>query len=514
MAVLRGIAVALLLTGCQHTVRNHTHPDITDADIKKGKQLASTYCKGCHLLPQPSLLDAGTWERGVLPYMGPWLGIFSSGLVHYPNSSRDKFLDKNFYPSQPLLKPEEWKTLMSYYIATAPDSLPRQKRPYPIQNDLSLFKVDSTSSGHSKPATCFIRVDTSGGKRSLLLGDVIKKSLVRLDDKLNVVDSVHFSGPIVDLDIQKGSMIACDIGILNPTNGKFGKAYRIALRPDGRMMVDTVPLLDSLARPVQITAVDLNRDGLTDYLICEFGNLTGALSWMENTGNGNFKRHVIRAVPGAIKAYIRDDNHDGLPDLWVLFAQGDEGIFHFTNQGNGKFKEEPLLRFPPVYGSSYFELADFNHDGYPDIVYTCGDNADYSTVLKPYHGVYIFMNDGTNHFSQKYFFPINGCYKAMARDFDGDGDLDLAVISFFADYRHQPEEGFVYLENTGNFQFKPHTLASGKAGRWLTMDAGDLNGDGKPDILLGNFSVAPGFIRSSVDWTKSPPFLFLENTGK
>ncbi len=55
-------------------------------------------------------------------------------------------------------------------------------------------------------------------------------------------------------------------------------------------------------------------------------------------------------------------------------------------------------------------------------------------------------------FNQKYFFPINGCYKAMARDFDGDGDLDIATISFFADYEHQPEEGFVYLENKGGPQ--------------------------------------------------------------
>jgi FG-GAP-like repeat len=265
---------------------------------------------------------------------------------------------------------------------------------------------------------------------------------------------------------------------------------------------------------VQITAADLNQDGLTDYLICEFGNLTGALSWMENLGNGKYQRRVIRAVPGAIKAYIQDYNHDGLPDLWVMFAQGDEGIFLFTNQGHGHFKEESLLRFPPAYGSSYFELADFNHDGYPDILYTCGDNADYSVVLKPYHGVYIFMNDGKNHFTQKYFFPVNGCYKAMARDFDGDGDLDLAVISFFADYAHQPEEGFVYLENKGNFEFQPHTLEEGKSGRWLTMDAGDLNGDGKIDLFLGNFSIAPGFSKSSVDWAKSPPFLFLKNKGK
>ena len=172
------------------------------------------------------------------------------------------------------------------------------------------------------------------------------------------------------------------------------------------------------------------------------------------------------------------------------------------------------MRFPPAWGSSYFELADFDKDGHPDIVYTCGDNADFSTVLKPYHGVYIFMNDGKNHFTQRYFFPINGCYKAMARDFDGDGDLDIATIAFFADYKQQPDEGFVYLENKGNFSFIPWSLPEGRMGRWLTMDVGDLDGDGRTDIILGNFSVAPGFVKPGIDWKKGPPFLFLRNVGK
>ena len=137
------------------------------------------------------------------------------------------------------------------------------------------------------------------------------------------------------------------------------------------------------------------------------------------------------------------------------FTQGEEGIFLFTNKGNGVFEQQQVLRFPSIYGSTYFEFADFNKDGLKDIVYTCGDNADYSVVLKPYHGVYIFLNEGNNHFKQKYFFPINGCYKAMARDFDQDGDLDIATIAFFADFSSQPEEGFVYLENEGNFEFDP-----------------------------------------------------------
>jgi hypothetical protein len=235
---------------------------------------------------------------------------------------------------------------------------------------------------------------------------------------------------------------------------------------------------------------------------------------MENLGNHNSKRHVLRGFPGAIKVYIKDVNHDGLPDIWALFSQDEEGVFLFKNKGNGNFDSEEVLKFPPSYGSSYFEFADFNKDGYPDIVYTCGDNADHSPVLKPYHGVYIFMNDKTNHFKQKYFFPINGCYKAIARDYDGDGDLDIAAISFFADYAHQPEDGFVYLKNNGSFDFQSYSLAEANMGRWLTMDAGDFDGDGKTDIILGNFSIGPTMMKHNADWKHSPPFIILKTLTK
>jgi hypothetical protein len=32
-------------------------------------------------------------------------------------------------------------------------------------------------------------------------------------------------------------------------------------------------------------------------------------------------------------------------------------------------------------------------------------------------------------------------------------------------------------------------------GRWLTMDAGDVDGDGKTDLILGNFSVGPEMVK-------------------
>lgn len=506
--------------GCQHYNRNHAHPEVSEASIRRGEALAAQYCQSCHSLPDPDLLDFKSWDQGVLPHMGPLLGIKSFNGRYYPSNSNDSYLDKNYYPSAPVLKPEDWQHILDYYTATSPDSLPAQRRPAAIRQGLALFKALSPmQTGNTPPTSCLIRIDTSTVPHTLLVGDVITKKITRWGADLRLLDSADCGGPVVDLEPdynhhQEGRMVACNIGVLNPTNGKFGKAQVIYTDGSGRMKSDSSALFGNLARPVQITAADLNGDGRKDYLVCEFGYMTGALSWMENKGDSGFVRHVIRPVPGAIKAYIDDYNHDGLPDLWVLFAQAEEGIFLFTNKGKGEFSSEEVLRFPPVYGSSYFELDDFNKDGHPDIVYTCGDNADFSPVLKPYHGVYIFMNDGSNHFSQRYFFPINGCYKAIARDFDGDGDLDLATISFFADYRNQPEEGFVYLENKGNFEFQPYSMPVTQAGRWLTMDAGDLDGDGKIDIILGNFSVAPGFVKPATDWKKGPPFLLLKNVGK
>ena len=469
------------------------------------------------MLPDPSLLDSKTWEKGVIPNMGPRLGIFQNGFETYPSFRHDLNLDSNFYPKKPMLTLDQWQNIIDYYTATSPDSLPKQERKQNIQPTLPFFSVQLPPFSYPDPTTSFVKIN-GDSLHPLIIGDALKHNLYFLNRELGITDSLHY-GSIVDIDFMRNRMLACDIGILHPNNGKFGKAQFI-MNEHGKMSVDSTPLFGDLRRPVQVSSVDLNNDGKLDYLVCEFGNLTGALSWMENVGDNRFTKHVLRASPGAIKAYINDYNHDGAPDIWVLFAQGEEGIFLFTNKGNGNFETKEVLRFPSSYGSSYFEFADFNKDDYPDIIYTCGDNADFSPILKPYHGVYIFLNDGANQFQQKYFFPINGCYKAMARDFDGDGDLDIATISFFADYEHQPAESFVYLENksdpanSGAFNFLAYSFPEAKFGRWLTMDAGDIDGDGQLDLVLGNFSLSAPGMRSVNNWKNFAPFIVLKNTGK
>jgi FG-GAP-like repeat len=504
----------MLLPGCDSFHRNRSHAQVPISSINEGKALAAVYCKTCHSLPDPSLLNATIWERGVLPAMGPRLGIFQHGFEEYPSNRFDMNLGPNFYPAAPVLTQQQWQHIIDYYTASSPDSLAAQQRKRAIRMDLPLFEVHTPGLTYKNAMASLVKINPAETKAPLIVSDAGLQKTFFLNQSLQPVDSVKTDGPIVDLQLFQNRILACNIGVLNPNNGAFGTATYIRKDENGNWKKDTGNLFGGLQRPVEVTAADLNNDGKTDYLVCEFGFLTGSLSWMENKGTKGFERHVLRPLPGAVKVYLQDYNHDGKMDFWVLFAQGEEGIFLYTNKGNGVFDAKEVLRFPPVYGSSYFELDDFNGDGHPDIVYTCGDNADFSPVLKPYHGVYIFMNKGDNTFNQKYFFPIHGCYKAIARDFDNDGDLDLATISFFADYEHQPEEGFVYLENKGNFDFQPYSIEAAKMGKWLTMDAGDIDGDGRIDLVLGNFCIGPSLSKSQYDWRKAPPFILLKNTGK
>lgn len=508
--ILLFILVVVSNASCHSFQDTNSKQSDSVLSIQKGKELASQYCRSCHSLPDPAMLSSDKWVHGVLPQMGPRLGIFAYGFQLYPSRKGDPEIGDSFYPSQPVLSYPDWQHIIDYYTSQSPDTLLSAVKEKPVISDDTLFtSVISSFFSYPTPVAGSVYIDTGGRESHLLLADIVKQTVVSTDKNTRPVDSVHYSSGVVCMALSQDTLTTANIGILNPNDKQTGTIQQVIYR-NGKFLTKPVVLDSGLRRPVHIDVTDLNDDGRKDILVCEFGNLKGALSWLENKGDNYYERHTIRNVPGAIATVIKDFNGDGLPDFYVLFAQGDEQIIRFENKGGGQFAQKQLLHFQPEYGSSYFEMDDINKDGFDDIIYTCGDNADYSIELKPYHGMYIFINDGQDHFKQQYFYHINGCFKAMARDFDGDGDADIAALSFFADYKDHPEEGFVYLKNNGNYQFTPYSLPAAKNGRWICMDAGDADRDGRPDVVLGNFSY-PSFIPSTVDWKHKPAFLLLKN---
>lgn len=458
----------------------------------EGEKLAQTYCASCHLFPEPNLLDKTTWKNNVLPVMAQQLGLQIVNGEAYPDIQ--KGADGKF-KSVASITPEEWAKIVIFYDENAPEKLPAQNRE-PVSGITKAFSVKPIAIPQSSfPSLTYIKID-SANQQIYAASDSM---LSIFDKKTTTILAQKVKQTIVDIDfgntLQKtGSRTGyfTNIGILNPNDLAKGSLHNFDF--DGKNnFKNTGKLLENFTRPVQSISVDLDKNGLADQLVCGYGNKNGSLTWNKNLGNNKFQKQVIRPFPGAIKAYIDDVNKDGLPDIWVLFAQAQEGIFLFTNKGKNaegitQFDTKEILRFSPLSGSSFFELVDLNKDGHKDILYTSGDNADYTThVLKPYHGVYGYLNDGQNNYKQAFFYPINGCFKAMARDFDKDGDLDIATIAYFPDFKNQPKEGFVYLENKGKFAFSATSINEVNAGNWLVMDTADLDADGDEDIVLGNF---------------------------
>ncbi|WAC09219.1 FG-GAP repeat domain-containing protein [Dyadobacter pollutisoli] len=456
-----------------------------------GKELSIAHCSRCHAFVKPDLLTKASW-RDVLPAMGHRMGVYSGGFR--PDSlfdagiSGDVVRNAGIFPETSVLAKEDWVKIEKYYLDNAPDTIAPPLRKSKIRIGLKHFKYKEASFNNRPALTSMVKILPDN--RGVVYGDAKNRRnvLTFLTPELKENYSIQLQSTPIDF-YEKGNELYLTMvgrGVF-PTDAADGTLQRFLKsgQTSGYKPAD-VPV-SNLRRPVSMVYGDLNKDGFEDIVACEFGNETGQLAWYQNNGKGGYDKRTLRDKPGAITAVIKDANQDGLPDIYVLMAQGDEGVFLYENQGFGKFQEKRLLSFLPLNGSQYIQLADFNKDGFDDIVYVCGDNADKTPVLKDYHGIYIFLNDGKSNFRQAYFYQLNGAYKAMIRDYDLDGDLDIAAISFFPDYLRYPEESFVYLENKGKLKFEDYSIPEAPKGRWVVMDAGDMDADGDIDLVLGSF---------------------------
>jgi predicted nucleotidyltransferase len=278
--------------------------------------------------------------------------------------------------------------------------------------------------------------------------------------------------------LKNGNEVFTEIGKLDPTEQRLGKLWIQRENQEKELIAK------ELHRPVHTLSQDLNNDGSIEHIISEFGHLTGSISKI----NSDATSQLLWPNPGAIQTQMHDVNNDGMMDLVSLVAQGDEAIVSFIQQKNGDFKPEYLMRYQPNYGSSWFEMMDFDGDGDLDLITANGDNADLTYTQKPYHGMRISLNDGYGNFKEAFFYQLNGATRLVAEDFDQDNDIDIALVSTFPDYENHPEMAFIYLENLGGFNFKENIIEDVNFGRWFLLDKGDIDKDGDIDILISSFT--------------------------
>ncbi|MGZ3957267.1 MAG: VCBS repeat-containing protein [Flavisolibacter sp.] len=271
-----------------------------------------------------------------------------------------------------------------------------------------------------------------------------------------------------------------------------------------------IPHSESTRGP-KIAVADVNGDGLDDLYACGAKGQPGTLLVQQADGSFLAADTTLFGADAAgedVDALFFDANGDKKPDLYVVtggneYTGKDPALTDrlYINDGQGHFTKSSGL--PLLYANkSCVTAADIDHDGDMDLF--VGNLADPRAYGIPQTS-YLLINDGRGNFSvagqdKMPLAQIGMVTSAVFADVNQDGWPDLVVAGEWMPLT-------VFINHGGNFIKNPLAHTSGW---WQSLYLDDVNGDGKLDILAGNW----GWNNKFEDGKNSPVKLYVADFDK
>ena len=237
----------------------------------------------------------------------------------------------------------------------------------------------------------------------------------------------------------------------------LGGNYSLEIWPNNGTASFT-PFPITIPQPTSdVVVADLDGDGHPDFISgCTEVGCPGQIFW----GDGSYQFTPVPLANLFAPYVIGDFNGDGKLDIAT-------GAYTYLNMGGRTFQQVPTTL--SLGNGVLAVVGDFNGDGKDDVAVNIpGDSA-----------ISIYYSNGDGTFYQGTMIDPGQYPGALAvGDFNGDGRLDLAVGLMSS-------QQACLLFNNGNGQFTRSFLASGA--NTIVMTASDLNRNGKPDLVIGNF---------------------------
>src|ERR1700727_1925572 len=256
-----------------------------------------------------------------------------------------------------------------------------------------------------------------------------------------------------------------------------------------------------------LAVADANGDGKLDLLvinICASNNSCsgGVLSVLLGNGDGTFQTAVNYGSGGESPQGISaaDVNGDGKVDIVVVHQCTNNGDCSsglasvLLGNGDGSFQNAVNFNSGGVDADS-IAIKDVNGDGHADLLVA---NRCNSSLDCTYGAVGVLLGNGDGTFQTAFQYASGGQYAESLGvvDLNGDGKLDLVVSNECQSYSscQNGSSTSVLLGNgDGTFQLSTnYASGSDNFGEFMELQAasyillGDVNGDGKPDVLVTN----------------------------